>query len=160
MLEMLGHIKKSQEFNGFPSYYNCYKSNFKGYIVQELMSGSLSTIEMIQLFHKLNPAYWQRIEKYIHLLYQVWFLRKLRIIHNDLKPDNILMNEKGDLFIGDFGVAAFKGINSSNIFGTPYLYSPRKSILKFLVGNYKLSYQEKLKKFHEMNQTGLLEPNY
>jgi serine/threonine protein kinase len=52
------------------------------------------------------------------------------IIHNDVKPGNILFNDKGDAFLSDFGIALLQNDKSSNseqsIAGTPKYLSPEQ----------------------------------
>jgi len=52
------------------------------------------------------------------------------IIHRDIKPDNILVGSRGELLIGDFGIAVISKTGRSslqssyNIGGTPYYMAP------------------------------------
>ena len=47
------------------------------------------------------------------------------IVHKDLKPDNILIDTEGKVYIADFGLAALKNNdNSQSIIGTPYYAAP------------------------------------
>ena len=54
------------------------------------------------------------------------FLHKNRIIHRDIKCANILINSKGDLKLGDFGVAVSieRHSSTSTFAGTPYWMAP------------------------------------
>ncbi|KAJ1954657.1 cyclin-dependent kinase 5, partial [Linderina pennispora] len=49
-----------------------------------------------------------------HLLYQllcgISFCHRNRVLHRDLKPQNLLINKRGDLKLGDFGLARAFGI--------------------------------------------------
>lgn len=54
-------------------------------------------------------------------------LHERHILHRDLKPHNLFLNEKGELMIGDFGIA--KVLESTHscaktTIGTPYYFSP------------------------------------
>lgn len=57
------------------------------------------------------------------------FVCKKNIIHRDIKPDNIIINDKGILKIVDFGVAKtidlnYKGGRERKVVGTPFYISP------------------------------------
>ncbi|KAJ2384155.1 cyclin-dependent kinase 5 [Coemansia sp. RSA 2603] len=49
-----------------------------------------------------------------HLLYQllcgIAYCHRSRVLHRDLKPQNLLINKRGDLKLGDFGLARAFGI--------------------------------------------------
>jgi len=51
-------------------------------------------------------------------------LHKKKFIHRDVKPDNILISNEGDVKIGDFGFAESKLNSSNSILGTPAYMSP------------------------------------
>lgn len=55
------------------------------------------------------------------------YIHRLNILHRDLKTSNILLQENGDLKIGDFGIArVLEGTmqNAESVVGTPYYMSP------------------------------------
>ncbi len=57
------------------------------------------------------------------------FISKKNIIHRDIKPGNIMLNEKGDIKVVDFGVAKVKdaskkGAKQEAIMGSPLYISP------------------------------------
>jgi serine/threonine-protein kinase len=51
------------------------------------------------------------------------------IVHRDLKPGNILLDESGNAYLSDFGIARVMGSNltGSNIVGTPAYMSPEQA---------------------------------
>ena len=49
------------------------------------------------------------------------------LVHGDIKPANILINEKGIAKLADFGVARFDGGGKGRIFGTPLYIAPEKA---------------------------------
>ena len=78
-----------------------------------------------------SPLKWDFTQKYI-VVYGIavgmYFLHKHDVIHRDLKPGNILLNEKLEPVITDFGLS--KSIDQKNtlfqsaVFGTPVFMAP------------------------------------
>jgi len=62
------------------------------------------------------------------LMQGVDFCHRKRIYHRDLKPENLFLDERGDLCIGDFGLAALRedeeDDNLRTICGTPHFAAP------------------------------------
>lgn len=52
---------------------------------------------------------------------------KVGLIHGDIKPANILMNQQGVAKLSDFGIARFGGDAVDRILGTPLYIAPEKS---------------------------------
>ena len=87
--------------NGNPfcvTIHKAYISNNKGYIVMDLFSGDLMDIQdsleyneskSCKLFYKICNA--------------VRLLHAKRVVHLDIKPDNILVDDDGEPFLADFG---------------------------------------------------------
>ena len=71
------------------------------YMVSELMSSDL-----MQVIHSNSPLTDQHI-KYIlfQILDGIWYLHASKIVHWDLKPSNILINEDCEVKICDFGLS-------------------------------------------------------
>lgn len=77
---------------------------FKKYlwIFLELMDGALTTI-----IDERRGQYDERFIKFVMLrtIQGLQYLHKRGIMHRDIKSDNILVSEKGDVKLADFGYA-------------------------------------------------------
>ena len=57
------------------------------------------------MFSSLSPSKKKKKKKKKQVLHGLAHLQSLRLIHNDIKPGNILVSRDGSVKIGDFGVA-------------------------------------------------------
>jgi serine/threonine-protein kinase len=94
------------------------------YIVMELVDG-------IRLDECIDPETEQDENGWLDVMWQVALgladAEKKGLIHGDIKPANILMNQDGVAKISDFGIARFEGSEDDRILGTPLYIAPEKS---------------------------------
>ncbi|CEA06923.1 Serine/threonine-protein kinase PrkC [Arthrobacter saudimassiliensis] len=92
------------------------------YIVTEVAEcGSVAT--------RIKPGVGVPVEQAIrwgrHACRGVARLHDLRLVHNDLKPDNLFLNARLDALVGDFGLAAMMDAEGKAAFGgTPLTMAP------------------------------------
>lgn len=74
-----------------------------------------------------NLSLTQGLEIAMHLLRALGMLHRRNILHRDIKPDNLLLNEDGDLRVLDFGLAYCPGLSTQapgGLPGTPSYIAP------------------------------------
>jgi serine/threonine protein kinase len=74
-----------------------------------------------------NLSLTQGLEIAMHLVRALGMLHRRNILHRDIKPDNLLINEEGDLRILDFGLAYCPGLSTQapgELPGTPGYIAP------------------------------------
>ncbi|MEK4424382.1 Stk1 family PASTA domain-containing Ser/Thr kinase [Solibacillus sp. FSL K6-1523] len=98
------------------------------YIVMEYIKGK-TLKQYIQEFSPLSPA------RSVHIMKQLTSAMSQAhengIIHRDIKPQNILMDEEGNVKITDFGIATSLGATSytqtNSVIGTVHYLSPEQA---------------------------------
>lgn len=58
------------------------------------------------------------------LLEALLFLEQEKVLHRDVKPANVLLNEEGHVKLSDFGCACFCSLPQKDIRGTPAFFAP------------------------------------
>ena len=93
----------------------------KLYLIFKGNTISLSKMINSDYYHNLNN---NDLIKWIifQISYGLYILHSNKIIHNDIKPSNILIDEVGSIFISDFGSACFSDEESDSY--TTYYASP------------------------------------
>lgn len=87
-------------------------------LTKRLARGSLSPTQSVELFKQIASA--------------VQHAHKHGIVHRDLKPANILLNQQGEAFVTDFGLARQMHQDSTltqtgEVLGTPQYMSPEQA---------------------------------
>jgi len=94
------------------------------FIVMELVTGG-SLDRLIATGEPLDQGMVMRIGMEIASALQSGY--QMQLVHGDIKPENILLDEKGASKLVDFGIAHLAGISGSNeVWGTPYYVAPEK----------------------------------
>ena len=92
------------------TYFNSFKENGNIYIIIEYINGgSLEELLLKYIKQKKNipeKTLWDLLVQSLSGL--LYLHEKRKIIHRDIKPDNLLLDSEGHLKISDFGVSAIK----------------------------------------------------
>ena len=78
------------------------------------------TISNLQEHHALVS----RLEYFLKICEAVEYCHSMKIVHGDLKPDNILMGKFGEVYLMDWGCAKETGTKPDQISGTPNYLPP------------------------------------
>lgn len=103
----------------------------QSYIVMELLSGGRLD-HVISKKKRLDEAEMLKIG--LDVAEGLSAAHSVGLIHDDIKPENILFDSKGFAKIVDFGLARFRGkgpqAGQNEIWGTPYYIAPEKVLRK------------------------------
>ena len=96
------------------------------YFAMEFINGK-TLADLIKEDHNLDTS--KGLKYFITVCLTLDFVSKKNIIHRDIKPDNIMINDKGILKVVDFGVAKITNGNGGEtkpegIVGSPLYMSP------------------------------------
>lgn len=103
----------------FPEVHACSRRQHLYYVMREYSGTTLALLGPLPL------ARWQEIAE--KLLRAVGLLHRRQILHRDIKPDNLLLGDDGELRLLDFGLAYCPGLSQdapSTLPGTPSFIAP------------------------------------
>ena len=103
----------------FPEVHACSRRQHLYYVMREYSGTTLALLGPLPL------ARWQEIAE--KLLRAVGLLHRRQILHRDIKPDNLLLSDDGELRLLDFGLAYCPGLSqdaASTLPGTPSFIAP------------------------------------
>ncbi|MBL7115280.1 MAG: serine/threonine protein kinase [Kiritimatiellae bacterium] len=104
--------------------YSIGQESGQPYIVMELVAGQ--GLDRI-IDSGERPSQGQIIRVAMEVAQALQAADETDLIHGDIKPENILLDEKGHAKLVDFGLASLAGQgNTEGIWGTPYYIAPEK----------------------------------
>jgi serine/threonine protein kinase len=107
--------------------YDYGESDGVPYIVMRYLAGG-SMAQLIRRGGGLVPI--NQLEKpFVQVAQALDYAHQQGIIHRDLKPGNVMLDESGNAYLSDFGIARVLGSNltGSQIIGTPAYMSPEQA---------------------------------
>jgi serine/threonine-protein kinase len=107
--------------------YNKARNRAAGYLVMEYLKGGSLT----DLIRKKNPLPLDIVTRLLEQIASALdYAHGKGIIHRDLKPLNVLLDEGGNAYISDFGLAKLKSASTltqtGTAMGTPYYMPPEE----------------------------------
>ncbi len=90
------------------------------YLVMEYVKG-VTLKELIRQYGRIRPQ--RAVQITLSILSAIGHAHENHIVHRDIKPQNILMDDDAGVKVGDFGIARVTSSNSSTSFGTQMMGS-------------------------------------
>jgi len=104
--------------------YSYGQENDQPYMVMELVDG-IRLDECIDPETPQDEIGW--LDVMLQLCHGLADAERKGVIHGDIKPANILMDEQGNTKLSDFGIARVTGDHDDRILGTPLYIAPEKT---------------------------------
>jgi len=120
------NIMKTSSHENIVEYIDSFVVTGQLWVIMEFMGGGCLT-DILEQFNtiQMNEAQISRVTR--ETLKALVYIHGQHRIHRDIKSDNILLNEKGEIKIADFGYAAQltkKNLKRNTVVGTPYWMAP------------------------------------
>jgi len=119
-------IMKSSHHQNIVDYMDSYIVEDQLWVVMEYMGGGCLT-EVLEQFENIKMTEEQISLVCMETLKALCYVHSLHRIHRDIKSDNILLNELGEVKVADFGYAAQltqQQQKRNTVVGTPYWMAP------------------------------------
>mmetsp|Transcript_30317 Transcript_30317/g.84725 ORF Transcript_30317/g.84725 Transcript_30317/m.84725 type:complete len:501 (+) Transcript_30317:50-1552(+) len=119
-------IMKSSHHDNIVNYMDSYIVDDQLWVVMEYMGGGCLT-EVLEQFDHVKMTEGQIALCCVETLKALLYIHSLHRIHRDIKSDNILLNDKGEVKVADFGYAAQltqQQQKRNTVVGTPYWMAP------------------------------------
>ena len=120
------NIMKTSHHPNIVDYYDSYIVEDQLWVCMEFMGGGCLT-EILEQFDVVKLTEPQIAHCCSQTLKALVYIHSLHRIHRDIKSDNILLNDAGEVKIADFGYAAQlteKQQKRTTVVGTPYWMAP------------------------------------
>jgi len=119
-------IMKTSKHPNIVEYMDAYVVEDQIWVAMEYMGGGCLT-EVLEQFEHVQMSEVQMAYSCLETLKALRYIHSLHRIHRDIKSDNILVGEEGDVKIADFGYAAQltqQQQKRNTVVGTPYWMAP------------------------------------
>jgi len=120
-------IMKSSSHENIVTYYDSYIVDDQLWVVMEFMGGGCLTEVLEQFENGVFMTEAQIACCSLHTLRALNYIHSLHRIHRDIKSDNLLLGDNGEVKLADFGYAAQltqKQQKRNTVVGTPYWMAP------------------------------------
>ena len=120
------------------SVYDFMEINSHYYLIMEMVEGT----NLFKRCQEMNLTEEEILHIMLGLLEGIRFTHNKQILHLDLKPSNVIINDFGEPVIIDFGISRFKEPETAKeknapVFGTPYYMAPEQYTLSLDMVDYR-----------------------
>ncbi|KAH0573430.1 Kinase, NEK [Spironucleus salmonicida] len=99
------HLQKQSKHENIANIEEYFVQEERLYIIMSLYEGDLS--QLIEKYKSQNKQFSDDyiLKIYLQLIQALNYLHKLQILHRDVKPQNMLLDEDLNIYLSDFGIA-------------------------------------------------------